>query len=118
VERQRRGRDGEPTAGIIDAQSVDGADTVAGDSRGYDDAKLRDGRKRHVLTDTLGLLLEVTVTAANVHDSVAAPDLLERFMAAPRRLLKLVWGRQRVPGPGPGAGLRRACSEGRGGAAK
>jgi transposase len=44
-----------------------------------------------VLILTCGLLLEVTVTAANVHDSVAAPDLLEKFMAAPGRLLKLVW---------------------------
>ncbi|MDX6329242.1 MAG: hypothetical protein QOI83_1625 [Streptomycetaceae bacterium] len=70
---------------------MDGADTVAGDTRGYDGGKLRDGRKRHVLTDTCGLLLEVTVTAANVHDSVAAPDLLEKSMAAPGRLLKLVW---------------------------
>jgi transposase len=91
IERQQQGRPAEPSAGIIDAQSVDGADTVTGDSRGYDGAKSRDGRKRHILTDTLGLLLEVTVTPANVHDSMAAPQLLERFMAAPGRLLKLVW---------------------------
>lgn len=49
-------------------------------------AKLRDGRKPHVLTDTWGLLLEVTVTPANVHDSVVTPDLLASFMAAPGRL--------------------------------
>ncbi|WP_329359965.1 transposase [Streptomyces sp. NBC_01483] len=91
VERQRWGRPAEPSAGIIDAQSVDGADTVAGDSRGYDGAKSRDGRKCHVLTDALGLLQKVTVSPANVHDSVAAPELLEKFMAAPGRLLKLVW---------------------------
>lgn len=91
IERQRQGRAAEPSAAIIDAQSVDGADTVTGDSRGYDGAKSRDGRKRHILTDTLGLLLEVGVTAANVHDSMAAPELLEGFMAAPGRLLKLVW---------------------------
>ena len=58
IERQQQGRPAEPSAGIIDAQSVDGADTVTGDSRGYDGAKSRDGRKRHILTDTLGLLLE------------------------------------------------------------
>jgi len=91
IERQRQARPAEPSAGIVDAQSVDGADTVTGDSRGYDGAKSRDGRKRHILTDTLGLLLEVSVTPANVHDSMAAPQLLERFMAAPGRLLKLVW---------------------------
>jgi hypothetical protein len=38
IERQQQGRPAEPSAGIIDAQSVDGADTVAADSRGYDDA--------------------------------------------------------------------------------
>ncbi|WP_206751797.1 transposase [Streptomyces cadmiisoli] len=59
--------------------------------RGYDDGKSRDGRKRHILTDTDGLLLEVTVTTADVHDSKAAPALLETFMEQPGRLLKLVW---------------------------
>lgn len=90
LERQRQGRNAEPTAAVMDAQSVDGADTVAADSRGRDGAKLRDGRKRHVPTDTLGLLLEVTVTPANVHDSKAAPELIEAFMAEPGRMLKLV----------------------------
>ncbi|MFK4272503.1 IS5 family transposase [Streptomyces milbemycinicus] len=84
VERERQGREAEPTAGIIDAQSVDGADTVGAGSRG------RDGRKRHILTDTGGLLLEATVTPANVHDSKAAPALVEAFMTEPGRLLKLV----------------------------
>jgi transposase len=91
LQRQRGGRAAEPTAGIIDAQSVDGAETVPACSRGYDGGKSRDGRKRHILTDTGGLLLEVTVTAANVHDSVAAPDLMDAFMAEPGRLLTLVW---------------------------
>ncbi|WP_162002670.1 transposase [Streptomyces sp. CB01881] len=86
VERQQRGRSAEPSAGIIDAHPVDGADTVAADSRGYDGAKLRDGRKRHVLTDPPGLLLEVTVTPADMYDSVAAPDLLEKFTDVPGRL--------------------------------
>lgn len=71
--RERMGRRAEPSAGIIDAQSVDASETVGEDSRGYDDGKLRDGRKRHVLTDSEGLLLEVAVTPANVHDSKAAP---------------------------------------------
>jgi transposase len=91
AERRRQGRATEPSAGIIDAQSVDGADTCPATSRGSDGAKLRDGRKRHVLTDTLGLLLEVTVTPANMHDSKAAPALIDAFMAEPGRLLKLVW---------------------------
>ncbi|MFJ9892847.1 hypothetical protein ACIQPR_05895 [Streptomyces sp. NPDC091280] len=54
--RVARGRSAEPTAGIIDAQSVDGADTVVM-SRGFDGNKKRDGRKRSILTDTCGDLL-------------------------------------------------------------
>ncbi|MFI5756825.1 transposase [Streptomyces sp. NPDC051569] len=64
--RERAGRKAEPSAGIIDSQSVDASETVGEDSRGYDGGKSRDGRKRHILTDTEGLLLEVTVTTADV----------------------------------------------------
>ena len=88
--RVARGRSAEPTAGIIDAQSVDGADTV-GMSRGFDGNKKRDGRKRSILTDTCGDLLEVIVTPADVHDSKPAPALLDRYMDEPGRLLKVVW---------------------------
>ncbi|MFD8725425.1 transposase [Streptomyces sp. NPDC059629] len=48
---------------------MEASETVGEDSRGYDGGKSRDGRKRHILTDTEGLLLEVTVTTADVHDS-------------------------------------------------
>jgi transposase len=91
LQRAGQGRRAEPSAGIIDAQSVDGSETCPASTRGYDGGKMRDGRKRHILTDTEGLLLEVTVTPANVHDSQAAPGLLEQFMAEPGRLLELVW---------------------------
>ena len=64
-----------------------------------DSDKLRDGRKRHILTDTSGLLLWVAVTPANVHDSVAAPELIEAFMAEPGRLLKLIWADTAYQGP-------------------
>ncbi|MGW0574834.1 IS5 family transposase [Streptomyces sp. NPDC002920] len=104
--RERVGRNAEPSAGVIDSQSVDASETVGEDSRGYDGGKSRDGRKRHILTDSDGLLLEVTVTTADVHDSKAAPALLETFMDQPGRLLKLVWGRQRLPGSGTGEGVR------------
>ena len=67
------------------AQSVDGSETVGEDSRGYDGGKTRDGRKRLVLPDGEGLLLEGTVTPANMHDSKAAPELIEKFMAEPDR---------------------------------
>ncbi len=63
--REREDREAEPTAGIIDAQSVRAAATVPAASRGYDGGKKVPGRKRHIVTDTLGLLLAVAVTAAN-----------------------------------------------------
>jgi transposase len=97
--RERKGRNAEPSAGIIDSQSVDASETVGEDSRGYDGGKSRDGRKRHIRTDTEGLLLEVTVTTADVHDSKAAPALLETFMDQPGRLLKLVWVDSAYQGP-------------------
>ncbi|MFF4753352.1 transposase [Streptomyces sp. NPDC002514] len=75
--REREGREAEPTAGTIDAQSVRAA------SRGYDGGKKVPGRKRHIVTDTLGLLLVVAVTAATtIGDRDAATGLLTR----PRRL--------------------------------
>lgn len=97
--RERIGRNAEPSAGVIDSQSVDASETVGEDSRGYDGGKSRDGRKRHILTDTEGLLLEVTVTTADVHDSRGAPALLETFMDQPGRLLKLVWVDSAYQGP-------------------
>lgn len=66
--RVAEGRDAEPSAGVIDSQSVKGADTVGRDSRGYDAGKKINGRKRFLVTDTLGLLLTVMVCAANVAD--------------------------------------------------
>ncbi|MGW4065883.1 transposase [Amycolatopsis sp. NPDC004747] len=69
----------------------DQADAVVGaDSRGFDGGKLVNGRKRHVVVDTLGLLLGVMVTSANVSDRAAAQVLL-RQVADAHHLLKLVW---------------------------
>jgi transposase len=48
--REQKGRNAEPSAGIIDSQSVDASETVGEDSRGYDGGKSRDGRKRHILS--------------------------------------------------------------------
>ncbi|WP_291412222.1 IS5 family transposase [Actinophytocola sp.] len=65
-----------PTAAVIDAQTVRGADTVAAASSGYDAGKKTKGRKRNIATDSLGLLLMVTVTAAGVQDRDGAHRLL------------------------------------------
>jgi transposase len=55
--RVQQGRDPQPSAGIIDSQSVKGADTVGRDSRGYDVGKKINGRNRFIVTGTLGLLI-------------------------------------------------------------
>ena len=65
-----------PTAAVIDSQSVRAADTVPKASRGWDNAKKVNGRKRHIAVDTVGLVLAVVVTAASVQDRGAAKPLL------------------------------------------
>lgn len=69
-ERVRQDKQPEPTAGIVDSQSVK-VPPQAGE-HGYTGHKRINGRKRHILVDTLGLLLAVVVTAANVDDRVGA----------------------------------------------
>jgi hypothetical protein len=65
--RLQEGRGPEPRAGLIDSQSVMGADTVGRETRGYDAGEKINGRKRFIVTDTLGLLLTVVVVTAGVH---------------------------------------------------
>lgn len=79
--RLQEGRNAEPSAGLIDSQSVQGADTVGRDTRGYDAGKKVNGRKRFIVTDTLGLLLTVVVVTASVQDRDGAkPVLLETYL--------------------------------------
>jgi transposase len=88
--RQKAGRDAQPTAGVIDSQSVKADAVVGADSRGFDGGKLVNGRKRHVVVDTLGLLLGVMVTSADVGDRAAARVLLHQ-VADDHHLLALIW---------------------------
>jgi len=74
--RVGEGRYPDPSAGLMDSQSVKGADTVGADSRGYDAGKKINGRKRFIVTDTLGLLLVVLVLPASVQDRDGARKLL------------------------------------------
>ena len=88
--RVAAGRKPQPTAAIIDSQSVRAADPVSKHSRGFDARKKVNGRKRHIAVDTLGLLLVVLVTAAARKDRDAARPLLWRLRVAQRRI-QLVW---------------------------
>ena len=74
--RVQEGRNPDPSAGLIDSQSVRGADTVGRDTRGYDAGKKINGRKRFIVTDTLGLLLVVVVLSASVQDRNGAKSVL------------------------------------------
>jgi transposase len=75
---------------VIDSQSVKADAVVGADSRGFDGGKLVHDRTRHAVVDTLGLLLAVTVTAADTQDRAAAQVLLAQVAAA-HHLLVLVW---------------------------
>ncbi|MFB9579880.1 IS5 family transposase, partial [Streptomyces yanii] len=61
--RERAGREAEPSGAVIDSQSVKADAVVGADSRGYDGGKKINGRRRHLICDTIGLLLMINVTA-------------------------------------------------------
>src|SRR5438309_2645698 len=69
------------TTASVDSQSVD--TTSGGEQRGRDNHKNVDGRKRHIVVDSMGLLLAVLVTAASVDDAAAAPELFARLEGQP-----------------------------------
>ena len=86
--RQRVGRHKHPTGGCLDSQSV--KTTAVPGTRGFDKAKLVNGRKRHLLVDTTGLLMAIAVTAASVQDRDGARLLFSRLGGACKKL-RLIW---------------------------
>jgi transposase len=84
------GREVQPSAAILDSQTVKAADTVAATSRGFDSGKKINGRKRHIAVDVEGFLLAVVVTAASVGDRMGAKVLVIALLNTCTRL-KLIW---------------------------
>ncbi|WP_437079190.1 IS5 family transposase [Streptomyces sp. enrichment culture] len=89
--RQQEGRTARPSACVIDAQSVKTSTGVPAAGQGLDAGEKIVGRKRSIVTDTLGLLLAVLVTAAGVQDSDAGRALVEHI-AAEHPTVRKTWG--------------------------
>jgi putative transposase len=88
-ERQCQGRLAEPSAGCVDSQSIKVA--TQGHDVGFDGHKKVKGRKRHILIDTLGLIVAVVVTAANIDDRHGLVALLSRYFASGVKRLRKIW---------------------------
>jgi putative transposase len=87
--RVAAGKEPAPSAMIIDSQTVKGSEV--GGERGYDGGKKINGVKRHIVVDTLGLLITVLVTAAAADDGTTAPEVLSQLKAEHTSRLELVW---------------------------
>ena len=76
--RELTGKQPSPTAGVIDSQSV--KTTESGGIRGFDAGKKINGRKRHIVVDTLGLMVGLVIHSAGIQDRDGAPDVLKTIL--------------------------------------
>jgi putative transposase len=87
--RRKSGRSVSPSLGLIDSPSVK-TSRNGGLERGIDGGKKTKGRKQHIITDTMGLVLTVVIHAANIHDSKAAFDVIKSLRGRFSRLSKII----------------------------
>lgn len=90
VEKTRKvnGRNEEPSVGIIDAQSVKSS-LVSSEDKGFDAGKKVKGIKRHIIVDTLGLILAVVIQSASVQDRNGAIEVVQKLVENWRKVIKL-----------------------------
>lgn len=89
LERKRQGKKSTPSLTCIDSQSIKAAPFIH-QEKGLDGNKKINGRKRHLLVDTLGLVWAVIVHAANIHDGNRSPDLVQHVLGYLPRLKKIL----------------------------
>lgn len=106
--RQKAGRHPQPSAAVIDSQSVKTTEEAAAETRGYDSGKQVKGRRRHLLVDTMGLVLKVMVLSASIQDRDGAQMLFDQVRGLFQRLQK-VWADGAYAGPKLGDWVQEKC---------
>src|SRR5438477_2289448 len=86
--RKKQGKNEEPTVGIIDAQSVKST-LVSCEDKGFDASKKIKGIKRHIIVDTLGLILAVVIQSASVQDRNGAFDVVQKLVENWKKVIKI-----------------------------
>jgi len=106
--RRKAGRNPEPSAAVIDSQSVKTTEEAAADTRGYDSGKQIKGRKRHLLVDTIGLVMKVVTLCAHIQDRDGAQTLFGKIRGTFTCLQK-VWADGAYAGPKLGDWVKAKC---------
>lgn len=86
--RKKHGKNEEPSVGIIDAQSVKST-LVSSQDKGFDAGKKVKGIKRHIIVDTVGLILAVVIQSASVQDRDGAISVIDKLMENWKKIIKI-----------------------------